>query len=106
MVWREFLGLERRWIAEQFKVKEHTVRRWERRDFVPQAVEEAMNKWVTYTSQFVSALTVKIISQGVESIVAPPDNCCDLVGGMPASWHRMVSARVAERTGLVIVWKD
>lgn len=107
VVWREFLGLGRRWVATQFGVKEQTVSRWEQKDFVPVAAEQAMRKWTDYTAQFVSSLTVAMLQADENAyIVAPRDDCVDLVSGMPTAWHRLVSARVAERTGLPVVWKD
>jgi hypothetical protein len=109
VVWREFLGLDRHWVARQFGVNERTVRRWESKGSVPVAAEQAMRKWLAYTAQFVSTLTVTLagtVDAGMPRIVAPHDDCTDLVQGMPPLWHRMVSARVAERTGFPIVWKN
>lgn len=106
--WLDFLGLDNRWAAKQFGVTERTVKRWAQRDTVPDAAAHAMRRWIDYTNQFVSRLTITLTQStdaGRPNIVAPEDDCADLVTGMPPRWHRMISTRVAERTGFSIVWK-
>jgi hypothetical protein len=105
--WREYLGLDRKWVASQFDVTERTVKRWEEGSKIPVAAEHAIGQWVEHAHRFVSALTIQLtkIDGGLPYVVAPQDDCVDLVDGMPAKWHRMIAARVAERTGLSIVWK-
>ena len=109
-VWREFLGLPRTWVAGQFGVTQATVRRWETggRD-VPAAADHAMHEWVTTTANFVGALTVtmaKASDAGAPHVLAPDDTYSgDDLAEMPPTWHRMVAARVAERTGYPIRWK-
>lgn len=73
---------------------------------MPAAAEHAMREWIDVTSQYVATLTITLGKQADARILAPMADCGDLVKGMPMQWHRMIAARVAERTGFPIAWKS
>lgn len=102
---REFLGLPVNWVAEQLYVKSDTIRRWERdHGQISPFARTLMRGWVSQANRVVGALTIELTKRKSE-INAPQDDCpTEMLDRMPASWHRMVAARVAERTGLEIVW--
>lgn len=95
--WRGFLGLPAEWCASQFGCTARTIASWERRDNeIPTYAITMMKAWIDYAATIVGKLTVA----GLGSIPAPLDSYAgDDLAGMPPSWHRMIAARVAERTG-------
>lgn len=106
--WLDFLGLNNRWAAKQFGVNVRTVRKWAGMDVVPSAAEAAIRQWATYTERLVSKLTVSLSDSadaGGQPVIYAPQDDEFMANGMPPRWYRMVSARVAERTGFPIVWK-
>lgn len=105
---RELLGLPINWVAENMGVSERTVYRWENgTSKVPAAAAQRMRAWLENTERIVGNVTVSI-TQAPES--AKLETFSDkgsehmAVEGWPASWHRMVMARAAERTRRPIVW--
>ena len=104
---REYLGLSAVWVADRLGVDRRTVYRWEQgKTRLPDDAAAMMGEWVQRTSMAVGKLTVAIHLEPSELLVATPDEGFEhmAVEGFPASWQRMVRARVAERTDRQIVW--
>ena len=100
-VWREFLGLPVPWVAKQIGVTPDTIRRWEDSDgTVNRLAQLMMRNWINTAQRAVGRLTVEF-TESKESIQAAKED-----GVWPAGWYRMIAARVAERTGLEIVWHE
>jgi len=100
--WREFLGLPVAWIANALAITPDTIKRWERADGdVNRYAGLMMRHWVNDSAMVVNKLTVALSKQPIK---APMEGTKGL--DMPPSWHRMISARVAERTGQVIEWHE
>jgi hypothetical protein len=104
---REYLGLSAAWVADRLEVNRKTVWRWEREETsLPDKASRAMQAWVHNTSVAVGKLTVAAAEAEGQPLLATPDEGFEhmAVEGFPASWQRMLCARVAERTGKPIQW--
>ena len=105
---RELLGLPITWVAEHLGVTERTVYRWEAGTTkIPAVMAQRMRAWVENTERIVGKVTVVISGAPARvKLETFPDKGFEHKGveGWPASWHRMVMARVAERTQRPIVW--
>lgn len=103
---REYLALPKQWLAEHVEVNLKTWWAYEAgRVRVPVRVTEAVRNLLAHTAQVVAGMTVMVGEQedGVVNLATYPDSA--VLTGFPASWHRMVCSRVAERTGQRIVWR-
>lgn len=96
---REYLGLPKLWLADHVGVDPKTWWRYEAgRTPVPAHVETKIKALQDNTARMVSALAIKT-KQG-DTLLTHEHNTTD--SEYPASWHRMVVARAAERTGATI----
>jgi len=102
---REYLALPKAWLAEHVEVNLKTWWAYEAgRVRVPVRVTEAIRNLLEHTAQVVAGMTVMVSErEGPINLATFPDSV--VPNGFPASWHRMVCARVAERTGQRIVWR-
>jgi hypothetical protein len=106
---REYLGLEIRWIAKGLDVSVRQVNRWESGiSPIPDRATRAMTQMLAYTDRCVGFLTVEWPKQSPPRPLVTYDDTVESMGeeGFPASWHRALCSRVAERTGLGIVYAD
>lgn len=111
-VTREFLGVTGDWLAAYLRVNPRTVRAWEQgRHPIPDGVRLAMEDLEQRTGEFVGRAVEAVMDLPEPAIVtyrsdeeyraAYPDL------PWPASWHRMVCARIAlEVPGLAIAYAD
>ena len=103
---RESLGLTRVQAADLLRVAERTVRRWELGEVaVPDGVTAEMWRIVTHTGNVRDeALTdpVVVVFRSDEDLWSARPS----MRGWPASWHRVIAARVAVETGARIVFDD
>ena len=99
---REYLGLPIKWLAENLGVTVRSVHRWEAGiNPVPDWAAQRMAAYLENTQRVVGDVTVAVLKDpAVSHLVYREDQGTE----MPASWHRMVAARAAERTGRRIVW--
>ena len=102
---REYLGLPAAWVAAKLGVDRRTVNRWEGGS-VPSHAASQMREWLARTERAVGLVTLKALEDKDSPLWATPDDFNDRMAaeGFPASWQRMLCARVAERTGRSIVW--
>lgn len=100
---RELLGLPINWVAEQLGVSKRAVYRWEAGTYqIPERAAERMRAWVAQANQMVGMATLAVNRDTSLCHTTFQDGQEELE--MPASWHRMVTARAAERTGREIRW--
>lgn len=101
---REYLGLPKTWLAHHVGVDPKTWWRYEAgKTPIPKHVETKMRALHTNTSRMVSAVALKA-KQG-DHLLTYHDGT-DTGKDFPPSWHRMVVARAAERTGATIDYKQ
>ena len=100
---REYLGLTHAWIADQLGKNEKYVSSWDepRRKSVPDYAAAFMREQLDVAAQLVGAMTVKWHEQKGDSPIAVPAGA-GMAGGMPASYHRRIASRVAERINVDI----
>lgn len=103
---REYLGLPAVWVGEKMHVDRRTIYRWEQgKTKLPKQAGDMMNRWLVNTAQAVAMVTLKALEDVDAPLLATPDEFEWMaVEGFPASWQRMLCARVAERTGRGIEW--
>jgi len=95
---REYLGLPLNWVASNLAVTERTVNRWENGVTpIPDRASAELARLAEYTNRCVEK--VMRMRKQYGQLVTTPDGEVD---GFPASWHRMVCARVAAETGLPV----
>ncbi|MEU5959231.1 transcriptional regulator [Streptomyces sp. NPDC047525] len=111
-VLREYLGLSGDWLAAHLKVNPRTVRSWEQGRYpIPDGVRLAMEDLERRTGEWVNGIAEKLMDIP-EPIVLTYRNDAEYHAHhpeveFPASWHRAVVARVAERVpALPIVYAD
>lgn len=107
---REFLGLTGDWLAARLGVSGRTVRSWEQGKYdIPDGVRLEIEDLERRTGEFVSGIVDKLMDLPDPGVVtyrsdaeyksAHPD------AEFPASWHRAVTARVAQEVpGLRIAY--
>ena len=100
---RELLGLPINWLARNLGVTVRTVYRWESgASPVPEWAAERMRLYINNTENVIGKVAVKVMQDpAIPFLVTYRE---DWGTEMPASWHRLVMARVAERTGYPIEW--
>jgi hypothetical protein len=97
---REYLGLPLNWVASNLGVTERTVNRWENGVTpIPDHASADLAHLVEYTGRCVEKI-MRTRKQHGQLITTTDDDM--VVDGFPASWHRMVCARVAAETGLAV----
>lgn len=99
---REFLGLEIKWIAAALGVTVRQVNRWERGVTpIPTRASDWLHAALADARSCVDCLVAEnaplVTYADAEVTVGDED--------YPASWHRMVCARVADATGLPIAFE-
>jgi hypothetical protein len=103
---REFLGLSPQWCAAKLGVHIKTIYQWERADSgnVPQRAQEFMTIMLNMAAQAVAKMTVKWPAG--QEIPVPHGGLRENAPGSdyPATFHRAIASRVAERTGARLVW--
>lgn len=97
---REFLGLPRQWVAAKLGVHVKTIETWERSGNVPERAHEFMTLLLEMAQQAVGKMTLSW--KGVIPVPQGRNGFEDF----PASFHRMIAARVNERTKAGIVYKE
>lgn len=103
---REFLGLSAAWLADHLGVSLRSVARWESGSHpIPEAVAGDVWELVEVTSEFVAEMCATVpdadmVTYRTDNDFTPEDDLPDF----PASWHRMVAARVADATGVNITY--
>ena len=101
---REYLGLTPTWVADRLGVDRRTVWKWEQgKTKLPARAVNEMAGWLERTSKAVGVATLKANGDNGFELLATTDGM-DNPHGFPASWQRMLCARVAERTGREIRW--
>jgi hypothetical protein len=105
---REYLGLTAGWLAQQMGVYVRTVQRWEEKTGdIPPKAEQAMTYLCAGAARAVSTIAVEQIKLKANLKEGEPLPPLMIPAGadeqLPASWHRMIAVRVAERTGQEIV---
>jgi hypothetical protein len=100
---REFLGLPRQWVAAKMSVHVKTIETWEgiSQSHVPERAEQFMNLLLELAERTVAKMTLKW-----EGAIPVPHGRTALDEKFPASFHRMIAARVNERTKSGIVYKE
>lgn len=109
---REYLSLTTRWIAEQRGVAERSVQRWEHGHApIPDGVRRQVEQWEAGTAATVDLAVTRLLDAPEPAVATYRsdehyrEHERDAV--WPASWHRAVVARVAERVpGLVVLYRD
>jgi hypothetical protein len=98
---REFLGLPRQWVAAKMSVHVKTIETWESvgQGHVPERAEQFMGIMLGMAEQAVAKMTLKW-----EGAIPVPHGRID--NQYPASFHRMIAARVNERTKAGITYKE
>jgi hypothetical protein len=100
---REYLGLSAAWIADKLGVDTRSVQRWETMKTIPPRAREAIEYLYASAARSVSIIAVNELKkhdqrrkagEGMPPLVIPAGE-----NQLPASWHRMIAVRVAERTG-------
>lgn len=105
---RERLGLTTAWTADRMGVQERTVHRWEAGvSPVPEGVRIEMDYVGMLTEDAVNALVQRLLDQPQPTVVTYRTDAdyrrADPEQPWPASWHRAVTARVAQEVpGLAI----
>jgi DNA-binding XRE family transcriptional regulator len=103
---REYLGLPLGWMAQALGVAERTVNRWESGVTpVPERAALAMAQLSDYTRRCVDKLASPR-NRGKPLTTTADDERPIETWGLPASWHRMMCARVAAETGRHIEYSD
>ena len=109
---REFLGLTGDWLAAHLGVEPRTVRRWEQGKYpIPDGVRLEMEDLERRTGEFIGGIAKKIMDIPDPAVVVYRNDAeyhaTHPEIEFPASWHRMVVARVAlEVPALAIVYAD
>jgi hypothetical protein len=101
---REFLGLPPQWVAAKIGVHIKTIYQWEKpgNGNVPDRALTFMRTMLAMAERMVGRMTVEW--QG-DSIPVPHGR--ELTPSQPpASFHRAIASRVAERTGKRITYKE
>lgn len=104
-VLREFLGLTTRWMAEHLDVAERTVHRWEDGTSpIPLGVQVEVRELAAFTGRivdgWVAAHSRPRVNRAMQTYRTDTDyHATHQPGGgsWSASWHRAMTARVAER---------
>jgi hypothetical protein len=98
---REYLGLPAAWLARKMEVDLRTVQRWEYSGAgdVPEYAEKAINYLWAGAARSVSVIALEQLKKKVDHVKLPPLAIPAGDSELPASWHRMIAVRVAERTG-------
>lgn len=101
---RELLGLPINWLAKNLGVTVRTIYRWESGTHpIPEWAADRIRLYVKNTENVIGTVTVKVLNDPTIPFLVTYREDWGLAG-MPASWHRLVMARVAERTGYPIEW--
>ena len=98
---REYLGLPLNWVAKRLDVTERTVYRWEAgvTPIPPHAVD-MLRGMAKYTDRAAKSLyTHGKLTTYTDAVTIGDEE-------LPASWHRILCARVAARTGVQITYDD
>jgi hypothetical protein len=101
---REFLGLPPQWVAAKVGVHIKTVYQWEKADTVPDRAQTFMRTMLSVAERYVGRMTVTW--QGDEIPVPRGRDLSQSPSEPPASFHRAIASRVAERTGKRIIYKE
>jgi DNA-binding XRE family transcriptional regulator len=102
---RELLGLPINWLADHLGVSKRAIYRWEAGTYqIPETAAKMLRDLVYETSKLVGRTTLEVQADNTLCHTTFRDSEQNPPGGMPASWHRMVTARAAERTGKSIKW--
>lgn len=105
---REYLGLSAQWIAVRLNVNTGTVHHWEtpRSGDVPRYAVEFIRSLAAAALQITNQLSNKYqtVLTDTTAMPVPVNDAVAKTGGgdFPASWYRMIGARVAERTGVAL----
>ncbi|MEU7831411.1 DUF1870 family protein [Nonomuraea sp. NPDC049129] len=106
---REFLGLSLQWLADHLGVSLRTVQHWEQGKYaIPDGVRLTIEGLESTAAQQVDA-GVGVLNDAPDAVMAIPrvDSDCPPECPWPPSWHRAVSARIAQEIpGLSIVYTD
>jgi hypothetical protein len=100
---REHLGLTGDWLAAHLDVNPRTVRSWEQGRYpIPDGVRLEIEDLEQRTAQFVAAIVEKLQDAPIGATLRAYRNDDEYRADhpdqpWPASWHRMVIARVAEQ---------
>lgn len=107
---REFLGLTPAWLADRLGIRERRLQRMEAgTESIPDGVAVELEDLANATAEYVEQLIEELDGQGaVETLVTyRTDATFKAAEGLgltyPASWHRAVAARVAERLDNVVL---
>lgn len=101
---RELLGLPIKWLAENMGVSVRSIHRWESGATpIPDWAEQRLRAYMENTERAIGWATVQVLN---DVRLSHTTFRHDGVTEMPASWHRMVAARAAERTGREIRWAE
>jgi len=109
---REFLGLTGDWLAEHLGVSGRTVRHWEQGKYaIPDGVRLEIEKLERQTGEFVSGIVGKLMDLPDPGVITYRDDAEYHAAHpeipFPASWHRAVVARVAQKVpALSIAYAD
>lgn len=104
---REYLGLPIKWLAENMGVTVRSIYRWEAGiSPVPDWAAQRMAAYLDNTQRAVAYSTLGVEDDKRMAHTTFRDGATPESVPMPASWHRMVAARAAERTGRRIVWAE
>jgi hypothetical protein len=98
---REYLGLTGDWLAGHLGVNPRTVRSWEQgRHPIPDGVRLEMERLEQQTSEFVGAVVAQLLDIAEPTVIVYRSDAEYHAAHpeikFPASWHRMVVARVAQ----------
>jgi hypothetical protein len=100
---REFLGLPPQWVAAKVGVHIKTVYQWEKpgNGNVPDRAHTFMNTMLKMAERIVGRMTV---TWQEDNIPVPHGRDLSPNSQYPASFHRAIASRVAERTGKRITY--
>lgn len=109
---REHLGLTGDWLARHLRVNPRTVRSWEQgRDPIPDRIRLEMEDLERRTAEFIGDCVDRLMDlpdPGVVTYRSDAEYHAEHPESpFPASWHRMVVARIAQEVpGLTIDYPD
>jgi DNA-binding transcriptional regulator YiaG len=99
---REFLGLPPQWVAAKLGVHIKTIYQWEKSAKVPERAQQLMTLLLRMAEQSVARMTVKWPAGQPIPVPHGRDNSPGTE--YPASFHRALASRVAERTNARLIY--